>query len=365
MDFLLLVFLYLRLRRRHRGTNRRLEMRYLRDSLDPFDTDEFLFRRRYRMPQHLAIQLINEIKDYDTAGVYSWIPLHLKVLTTLNFLATGSYQRGIGDHFHIMVAQSTVSRCISYICQKITNHLRNKYICFPQNDSEKLQARRGFQEKFGIQNTLGAIDCTHVYIIAPPDSYRHLRTDYRNRKRAYSLNIEAVCNSDLIFTYINPRFPGSTHDSAIWAVTPLRNVMRNGYTHGENDWLIGDSGYPNEPWLMTPYPNTVEERHKMLYNRIHKRTRNVIERAFGVLKSVFRCVFKHRVLHYDPIRAAYIATTCFTLHNFLRINNIEFDYDDQEIDSDEDDEEYGVVRPHSDLLREGRRIRDEYALSLL
>lgn len=51
--------------------------------------------------------------------------------------------------------------------------------------------------------------------------------------------------------------------------------------------FIGDSGYPLEPWLMTPVsendvqPNSKEES----YNRLHKRARSLIERVNGQLKS--------------------------------------------------------------------------------
>ena len=53
--------------------------------------------------------------------------------------------------------------------------------------------------------------------------------------------------------------------------------------------MIGDSGYPLEPWLMTPYPDENAEREKR-FNERHRSARNVIERCFGVLKSRFRCI---------------------------------------------------------------------------
>jgi hypothetical protein len=83
-----------------------------------------------------------------------------------------------------------------------------------------------------------------------------------------------------------------------------RHLLRN-YRNGErNSWLLGVSGYPLEPFLLTPIigadPGTPAGR----YTRAHISTRNSVERCIGVLKSYFRCLLKDRVLHYDPIFAA-------------------------------------------------------------
>ncbi|RZC42826.1 DDE Tnp 4 domain containing protein, partial [Asbolus verrucosus] len=45
-------------------------------------------------------------------------------------------------------------------------------------------------------------------------------------------------------------YPGSNHDSFIWRNSAVREALAEG-TFSEG-WLIGDSGYPQEPWLMTP-----------------------------------------------------------------------------------------------------------------
>ena len=100
---------------------------------------------------------------------------------------------------------------------------------------------------------------------------------------------------------MNAKFPGSSHDSGIWATSPVRTLMRRFHNH---NWILGDSGYPLEPWLLTPFPeNDVDEDYKRAFNSIHIKTRNTIERSFGVLKSIFRCLLKHRTLNYSPVKA--------------------------------------------------------------
>lgn len=62
---------------------------------------------------------------------------------------------------------------------------------------------------------------------------------------------------------------------------------------------------------MNAEPNTPEDR----YNIEHRRIRSLIERTNGLLKMRFRCLLKHRVLHYKPDVASRIINSCVVLHN--------------------------------------------------
>jgi len=84
----------------------------------------------------------------------------------------------------------------------------------------------------------------------------------------------------------------------------------------------GDSGYPLEPWLLTPLasPST---RAEVAYNSAHMKTRNVIERCFGILKSRFRCLDKSGgTLLYSAEKTCKIVMAAAVLHNFCINNNI-------------------------------------------
>jgi hypothetical protein len=48
-------------------------------------------------------------------------------------------------------------------------------------------------------------------------------------------------------------YPGPSHDSFIWRNSAVRDGLAAG--NFPEGWLIGDSGYPQEPWLMTPVSN--------------------------------------------------------------------------------------------------------------
>ncbi|CAH1383329.1 unnamed protein product [Tenebrio molitor] len=113
-------------------------------------------------------------------------------------------------------------------------------------------------------------------------------------------------------------YPGSNHDSFTWRNSAVRDGLATG--NFPEGWLVGDSGYPQEPWLMTPVSNirTVPEQ---LYNSVHISTRNPVERANGVLKSRWHVL--DSPLAYTPGKVCSIAVACCVLHNICTEYNLE------------------------------------------
>ncbi|KAI4458242.1 hypothetical protein MML48_7g00007270 [Holotrichia oblita] len=147
----------------------------------------------------------------------------------------------------------------------------------------------------------------------------------------------AVCDEKLQILHVNAKFPGSCHDSHVWRESNISTIMETIYRNGnEIFFLLGDSGYPLRPWLLTPLdnplPNSPEERCN---NRLMS-IRSLIERCNGLLKNRFRCLLKHRVLHYQPDIAGKIVNACVVLHNMC-INN-----DVPEVDMEENNVDYGI-----------------------
>nr|CAI5838135.1 unnamed protein product [Callosobruchus analis] len=111
-----------------------------------------------------------------------------------------------------------------------------------------MEIQRRFMEATGFPGVLGAIDCTHVAIL-PPHEEEH---NYLNRKNFIPRTYRWICDNDLKILNVNAQYPGATHDSFIWSQSAVKQHLEAG---DRNMWLSGDSGYPLQPWLMTPFHN--------------------------------------------------------------------------------------------------------------
>ncbi|XP_041346900.1 putative nuclease HARBI1 isoform X1 [Gigantopelta aegis] len=97
--------------------------------------------------------------------------------------------------------------------------------------------------------------------------------------------------------------------------------------------LVGDPAYTCTSFLLTPIRNVHTEAERR-YNVAQRRTRSVIERAFGIWKRRFPCVaFGNRLrCSLQHNMAIVVATVC--LHNLARERNDPLPGDDGSADED-------------------------------
>lgn len=346
--------------------------RNLRDASDPLSVPENIFRGIFRLSRELAHQLIIIVSPHlrEITRPQIAIPEQLKILTCLHFLSQGDYQKSVAQDFLFPMSQSSVSRCITDVTSVINNQM-NELIKFPTSEQELNNEKMLFIDEFnGFPGIIGALDCTHIAIHSPPvEDPNFPAIAFLNRKGFYSLNVQIICNAKLKILAINARYPGSVHDSAIWTTSIIHHQLRQQYERGDRStWLIGDAGYALQPWLMTPIGNNDQRNSARAYNVTHRRCRNVIERLNGNLKSRFRCLLRHRVLHYGPAEAARIINTCAILHNFCKQLGDDLhpdEYVNENIDANEqgDDDNNNNIPPN--WLQEGRITRERILLQYI
>lgn len=115
----------------------------------------------------------------------------------------------------------------------------------------------------------------------------------------------------------------------------------------------GDSGYPLEPWLLTPVANPTAGTGEDAYNRAHTGTRVVVEQCIGLLKMRFRCLQKYRTLHFNPERCTNIITACAILHNVCLAHDVPVDVGEPVAD---EAAEFDVIGHRGVVAVEGERL---------
>ena len=155
------------------------------------------------------------------------------MLTALRYYAVGGFQDVIGAGHG--VHKSTVSRCIHRVSQAICRH-DNEYIRFPHTAEERREVMGKYYKLCGFPRVLGAVDGTLIHIKGPATA-EHI---YVCRKGYHALNIQVVCDSELVFRDVVVKYAGGAHDSFIWNRCSLAEKFRNG--EFGDAWLLGDSG---------------------------------------------------------------------------------------------------------------------------
>ncbi|KAM3849596.1 uncharacterized protein ACN63O_002484 [Diretmus argenteus] len=265
------------------------------------------------------------------------VPVEQRVAICIWRLATNVEFRTIAHLFG--VGQSTAVTIANDVASVIANYMLPLYIRTPSEDEFKVIIQ-GFRDRWGFPQCGGAIDGTHIGILAPTDS----PADYYNRKGFHSVILQGVVDHRLRFWDINVGWPGKVHDARVLGNSSLYERGQSGtlFPHSTERFggvnvpvvMLGDAAYPLLPWLMKPYP---ENQHttpaQLTFNNRLSRARMTVERAFGRLKGRWRCLMKRYDCNINNINTAISA--CCVLHNFCEDNGEDYDGTDVHEDANE------------------------------
>ena len=282
-----------------------------------------------RMRRVTFDRLVSDLRPFIQGQNTHWrqpIGVEKKVVVTLFKLMHGVAIPLVADK--AALGKSTVHGILRQVCSAISVHFGH-LIAWPVG-RRLARVTAAFQAKQWMPNCIGAIDGTHVYIAAPPNSI--VAADHRNRNKSFSILLQGVVDSKCYFTSVNTGPPGSLHDSAHFKSTELYRKVELGVMGGFHDdpmtlpaglpfppYIVADRGYPLLSWCITPYkmgpmgmPITNKENW---FNRKHSSTRMSVERSFGILKARFKEIGGKSSLKLEFLPT--VVHTCCVLHNIL------------------------------------------------
>ncbi|XP_051975359.1 putative nuclease HARBI1 [Xyrauchen texanus] len=351
-------FLQLEHRRRLRSQSVYINA-HIRTNFTPLDSlSDDAILRKFRLPRTKILELFQIVKPHlqrATRRNYALSP-EVQLLATLRYFAVGSFMEVVGDSLGL--SKSSVSKTVTTVTPLLLQ-LMKSILVFPKTPEEIQLANQQFYDIDNIPRVIGIIDGTLIPVLSPKVN-EHL---YICRKGYPAINVQVVCDHQGMFTDIVAKWPGSTHDSFAWANSAICQMAEEG---GFGDsWLLGDSGYPLRPYLLTPvqHPATIAEER---FNQAHGRTRSIVERTIGLWKQRFSCISKSSGgLKLNPTKSCSVIVVTAILHNIAVRENVQLpeeevgavgaDGEEDAVSDDDDD----PLNPHQGRMHPaGAEVRE-------
>jgi hypothetical protein len=222
-----------------------------------------MFYNILRMWRRTFDRIVEDLRPFIQGQPTHWrqpVCVEKKIIVTLFKLMHGVSIPLVADK--AAIDKSTVHGILRQVCQAISINFGH-LIAWPTG-RRLARVTTAFQGKQNMPNCIGAIDGTHVYITAPPNSI--VAADHRNRNKSFSILLQGVVDTKCYFTSVNTGHPGSLHDNAHFKSSELYRKVDEGVMGGFHDdpltWLVGlpfppyivaDKGYPLLSWCMTPF----------------------------------------------------------------------------------------------------------------
>lgn len=244
-----------------------------------------------------------------------------QVAVALIRLSSGESLANIGKSLRIN--QSTVSevtwRFVEAMEGKGMHHLQ-----WPSTEAEMEEIKSKFEKIHGLPNCCGAIDNTHIVMTLPTvDKSNDVWID---REKKHSMVLQAIVGPDMRFCDALIGYPGSLSDALVLENSRFFKLCEEGerlngkkieLQEGKKlgEYIIGDTGFPLLPWLVTPYQCTVPD-HQAEFNKRHAATQAVAQIALARLKEMWRII--HGVMWLpDKHKLPRIIFVCCLLHNIV------------------------------------------------
>jgi len=300
-------------------------------------TGEQRFVQYFRLTRQAFNGLVQHLRPYlarEQTNMRTPVPVEARVGLTLYYLARGGTFAAVGEVFG--VGASTTCIIVHEVCECIVNSMFTEWVSryWPTGEEKLRRVAAHWVFDTGMPFVIGAIDGSHINIVKPcTGDY----AQYSNRKKAYSIVLQAVCDSKFRIIDVNFSKPGSAHDalvfreSSLWARLYVHGALgtstaslpapikgRNGQVSMQTVQvpyvLLGDSAYPLGEHVMRPYPHGTTDAAQRRFNKAMCHARVKIEGTFGRLKGRF-LILAGTITSKDLSVVQYIVGACVILHN--------------------------------------------------
>ncbi|XP_045107685.1 putative nuclease HARBI1 [Portunus trituberculatus] len=199
--------------------------------------------KRYCLDREGILFVTNLVRDALSSNTNRRKPLspEMKVIITLRYLATEKMHQCSEDD--LGPSQPAISRAITQTIDALADiNILKEFISFPINPDVIAAKKAEFAHIAGFPGVVGAIDGTHMRIVAPKEQ----EEVYVNRKGYHSINVQVIFDANYRILDILAKWLGSVHDARILSGSGVTAIFERGHVPG-NSHLLGNSSYPSKP----------------------------------------------------------------------------------------------------------------------
>lgn len=250
------------------------------------------------------------------------LSLNDQVAIALRRLSSGESLSIIGDSFRMN--QSTVSQ----ITWKFVEAMEERglhHLNWPSTEMEMEEIKCKFENIGGLSNCCGAVDNTHIMMTLP--SVDTSNSVWLDREKNCSMVLQAIVDPNMRFRDIITGWPGSMSDEQVLRSSSFFKLAEEGKRLNgcmkilpegivAREYIIGDTGFPLLPWLLTPYDGKELSNVQVEFNKRVIATQMVAKKALARLKEMWK-IIQGVMWKPDKHKLPRIILVCCILHNIL------------------------------------------------
>ena len=315
------------------------------------------FERAIRMPLGTYQKLRDEMMADRSIAEHEGkkpLPLPLKLMASLRFLALGCVWDGVAEIFHC--SRPPLMKWFKDVFLPwMMKHKYPVHVKLPRTDKELADVVRPFQAA-GFPGMCGLADGVHVWFTGFNNGVKHrfigkerfptvvwnVTVDYDGRPIHVS-RIAAGATNDKQMADEHDRFLNDIIHRPLFADFEYELMTENGTLSTKGAYLGVDNGYQDLRIFIPPYKNQRCGVWSYTWSKWHESLRKKVECFFGRLKKKYRCLATE-VKMTDMMDVDRMFKVCCCLDVMVRNDRGDFDNDEldwRQLDDDEISKAFG------------------------